>query len=129
MNRFLADFEWNREHEMVLTSEQGISREALEPVELEMLENCSVPGLLPMEWQDWNGLVRFRYRLTGRKMLKHRLAEGMDSVRDFYGFLSALSVHAWNAAIICFVLSIFFWTRSLFSLVPIGRNWGWLISR
>ena len=87
MNRFLADFEWNREHEMVLTSEQGISREALEPVELEMLENCSAPGLLPIEWQDWNGMVRFRYRLTGRKMLKHRLAEGMDSITDFYGFL------------------------------------------
>ncbi|OXM17293.1 DUF6382 domain-containing protein [Paenibacillus herberti] len=84
MRQFQVDFEWNREHELILSREGGLARSELEEVELAMLEEVSVGGLLPMEWEDTNGQVRLRYRLTGKRMLKQQLVEGLQEPEDLY---------------------------------------------
>lgn len=91
MGPLQADFEWNREHEMLLAAEGGILREELDEVELAMLESSIPPGLLPVEWQMWNGQVRFRYKLGGKKMLKHKLTEGAGDAAQFYSLMLAVA--------------------------------------
>ncbi|ASS68861.1 MULTISPECIES: DUF6382 domain-containing protein [unclassified Paenibacillus] len=91
MGPLLADFEWNREHEMILSAEGGIGREELDEVELAMLESSIPPSLLPVEWQMWNGQVRFRYKLGGKKMLKHKLTEGAGDASQFYSLMLAVA--------------------------------------
>ncbi|QJC51266.1 FHA domain-containing protein [Paenibacillus albicereus] len=87
MRQIVADYEWNREHELVLSRIGGIGRGDLEEIELAMLEEVQVPGLLPIGWEEMNGEVKLRYRLTGRKMLKQKLADGMDRPEELYSLL------------------------------------------
>lgn len=87
MRFFQADYEWNREHELILTRAGGISRNELEDMELAMLEDVRVPGLLPIEWEDTNGTIRLRYRLTGKRMLKQRIEEGLQGPEELYQLL------------------------------------------
>ncbi|MGU3473457.1 DUF6382 domain-containing protein [Paenibacillus sp. D51F] len=91
MGPLQADFEWNREHELIFSAEGGILREELDEVELAMLESSIPAGLLPVEWQMWNGQVRFRYKLGGKKMLKHKLAEGAGDAAQFYSLMLAVA--------------------------------------
>ncbi|MFD1957354.1 DUF6382 domain-containing protein [Paenibacillus thailandensis] len=90
MDRFRIDFSMSRGHEMIVDREQGIRRDQLAQVELQMLQNCRPPQLLPVEWFEMDGLVTFRYALNGKKMLAHRLQLQSITMQQFYSMLLAV---------------------------------------
>ncbi|QYR20669.1 FHA domain-containing protein [Paenibacillus sp. sptzw28] len=84
------DFSLNRGHEMIIDRETGITRDQLEEVEIHMLQGQRVPKLLDVEWIDIDGFVTFRYSLTGRRMLSHKLQSQQMTMNDFYTLLLAI---------------------------------------
>ncbi|MFF2094289.1 DUF6382 domain-containing protein [Paenibacillus sp. NPDC058174] len=90
MAAFKIDFSMNRGHEMIIEREPVIRREELDEIELQMLMNSKIPGMLPMNWSDMDGIITFRYDLSGRKMLSHRLQMQRLSMEQFYTLLLAV---------------------------------------
>ncbi|TCN00658.1 FHA domain-containing protein [Paenibacillus sp. BK033] len=84
---FRIDFSMNRGHEMIIDRKDGILREELDELELQMLQSGKIPRLLPVEWMEIDGSVTFRYALAGRKMLLHRLQVQPLSMEQFYTLL------------------------------------------
>lgn len=87
MSLYVIDFSMNRGHEMIIDREQGIRREELDNIELQMLQCSRIPHMLPIEWFELDGLITFRYDLTGRKMLSHRLQLQRLTMEQFYTML------------------------------------------
>ncbi|MFX3635121.1 MAG: DUF6382 domain-containing protein [Candidatus Pristimantibacillus sp.] len=87
MSLYIIDFSMNRGHEMIIDREQGIRREELDNIELQMLQGSRIPHMLPIEWFELDGLITFRYDLTGRKMLSHRLQLQRLTMEQFYTML------------------------------------------
>ncbi len=75
---------------MIIEREPVIRREELDEIELQMLMNSKIPGMLPMNWSDMDGIITFRYDLSGRKMLSHRLQMQRLSMEQFYTLLLAV---------------------------------------
>ncbi|GGG76602.1 DUF6382 domain-containing protein [Paenibacillus radicis (ex Gao et al. 2016)] len=90
MGAFKIDFSMNRGHEMIIEREPAIRREELDEIEVQMLMNSKIPGMLPMNWSDMDGMITFRYNLAGRKMLSHRLQMQRLSMEQFYTLLLAV---------------------------------------
>ncbi|SFE42541.1 FHA domain-containing protein [Paenibacillus catalpae] len=84
---FRIDFSMNRGHEMLVDRKDGIRREELDELELQMLQSGKIPHLLPVEWLEIDGRVTFRYVLSGRKMLLHRLQVQPLTMEQFYALL------------------------------------------
>ncbi|MGO4109185.1 DUF6382 domain-containing protein [Paenibacillus sp. YAF4_2] len=84
---FMIDFSINRGHEMIIDRKNGIRREELDGLELQMLQSSKIPHLLPIEWLEIDGRVTFRYGLAGRKMLLHRLQVQPLTMEQFYTLL------------------------------------------
>lgn len=84
MQGYRIDFSMNREHEMTIGREQGIYRNELDEIELNMLNSQRVPYLLPVDWFELDGEVTFRYTLTGKKMLLHRLQQQPLTMEQYY---------------------------------------------
>jgi hypothetical protein len=84
---FMIDFSINRGHEMIIDRKNGIHREELDGLELQMLQSSKIPHLLPIEWLEIDGRVTFRYGLAGRKMLLHRLQVQPLTMEQFYTLL------------------------------------------
>ncbi|WP_336774639.1 DUF6382 domain-containing protein [Paenibacillus sp. MMO-58] len=84
---FSIDFSMNRGHEMIVDRKDGILRDELDELELQMLQSGKIPHLLPVEWLEIDGRVTFRYALAGRKMLLHRLQVQPLSMELFYALL------------------------------------------
>ncbi|WP_127490861.1 DUF6382 domain-containing protein [Paenibacillus glycanilyticus] len=84
---FRIDFSMNRGHEMIVDRKDGIVRDELDELELQMLQSGKIPHLLPVEWLEIDGCVTFRYALAGRKMLLHRLQVQPLSMEQFYTLL------------------------------------------
>lgn len=84
---FRIDFSMNRGHEMIIDRKEGILRDELDELELQMLQSGKIPHLLPVEWIEIDGRITFRYVLAGRKMLLHRLQVQSLSMEQFYTLL------------------------------------------
>jgi len=84
---YRIDFAMDRGHEMIVDRDNGIRREELEEVELNMLRSNRIPHLLPLTWFELDGRVTFRYTLSGRRMLSHRLAVQSLTMEQFYMML------------------------------------------
>ncbi|WP_341279062.1 DUF6382 domain-containing protein [Paenibacillus sp. FSL H8-0537] len=87
MGNFIVDYAMNRGHELILDREGGIRRQELDDVELQMLQGGSIPHMLPMEWFELDGLITFRYRISGKKLLLHRLQIQSLTMEKFYAVL------------------------------------------
>ncbi|ANY67954.1 hypothetical protein BBD42_16840 [Paenibacillus sp. BIHB 4019] len=87
MGNFIVDYAMNRGHELIMDREGGIRRQELEEVELQMLQGSSIPHLLPIEWFELNGLITFSYRISGKKLLLHRLQIQSLTMEKFYAVL------------------------------------------
>lgn len=84
---YRIDFVHGRGHEMILDKEGGISRSDLDELEINMLKSQRIPCLLPVEWMEMDGHVTFRYALSGKKMLLHRLQQEPLTMEQYYGLL------------------------------------------
>ncbi|UVI31425.1 FHA domain-containing protein [Paenibacillus spongiae] len=84
------DFALNRGHELVVDRETGIARADLDEVELQMLQGQPIPKLLKVEWINMDGNIQFRYPLSGRRMLSHRLQMQPISMTEYYALLLAV---------------------------------------
>ncbi|BBH24777.1 hypothetical protein Back11_61220 [Paenibacillus baekrokdamisoli] len=82
-----VDFSTSRGHEMIVDRDSGILREELDEVEIQMLQGQRIPKLLPIDWVDIDGKVTFRFSLSGRRMLIHRLQTQQISMLEFYSLL------------------------------------------
>ncbi|MFD0717384.1 DUF6382 domain-containing protein [Paenibacillus sp. GCM10027626] len=90
MRALRIDFAVRRGHEMVIEQEEGIMRSELDEIELHMLQAQQITGLLPVEWLDIDGNVRFYYHLAGRRMLSSWLRTNPLKMTDFYALLLAV---------------------------------------
>jgi hypothetical protein len=86
-----VDFSTSRGHEMIIDRESGILRDELDEVEIQMLQAQRIPKLLPIDWVDIDGRVTFRYALSGRRMLIHRLQTQQLSMIEFYSMLLSIA--------------------------------------
>ncbi|WP_139996346.1 DUF6382 domain-containing protein [Paenibacillus paridis] len=84
MQSFRVDFTMNQEHEMTIDREDGIFRGELDEIELKMLQQERVPNFLPMDWFEMDGKVSFRYKLSGMRMLLHRLQQQPLTMEQYY---------------------------------------------
>lgn len=91
MNNYRIDFTMGRDHEMLIDREVGFDRNELEEIELNMLGSTSIPYLLPVDWFEVDGKLTFRYRLTGYKMLVHRLQRQPLSMDQYYSLVLGLT--------------------------------------
>ncbi|MGG4145882.1 DUF6382 domain-containing protein [Paenibacillus algorifonticola] len=87
MGSFIVDYAMSRGHELIIDREGGIRRQELEDVELQMLQGGSIPHMLPIEWFELDGLITFRYRISGKKLLLHRLQIQSLTMEKFYAVL------------------------------------------
>ncbi|MFF2481828.1 DUF6382 domain-containing protein [Paenibacillus sp. NPDC058071] len=90
MNDYRIDFSMQRGHEMIVDREKAIARAELDEIELQMLQNNRIPGLLPVEWMEFDGAITFRYALSGRRMLSRCLQMQRLSMEQFYALLLAI---------------------------------------
>ncbi|MGO4543582.1 DUF6382 domain-containing protein [Paenibacillus sp. 2TAB23] len=84
MQRFRIDFAMNQGHEMMIDRESGIYRSELDDIELQMLRNEQIPYLLHIDWFELDARVTFRYRLSGKRMLLHRLQQQQLTMEEYY---------------------------------------------
>ncbi|WP_141505145.1 DUF6382 domain-containing protein [Paenibacillus luteus] len=84
MQSFRVDFTMNQEHEMTIDREGGIFRSELDEIELRMLQHERIPNFLSMDWFEMDGKVSFRYKLSGMRMLLHRLQQQPLSMEQYY---------------------------------------------
>nr|WP_269846532.1 DUF6382 domain-containing protein [Paenibacillus roseus] len=68
---------------MVLADPDGFTRTNLDELELKMLQAEEIPGLLPVEWQEIDGMISFHYKLAGKRMLTHRLQLQTFTMSDY----------------------------------------------
>lgn len=80
----------NRGHEMIVDAENGIRRNELDEIELNMLQAHSIPRLLPMEWIELDGCVSFRYKTAGKRLLTHRFHLQPLTPEEYYRLLLAI---------------------------------------
>ncbi|OMF38760.1 hypothetical protein BK133_00705 [Paenibacillus sp. FSL H8-0548] len=91
MQSFRIDFTMNQEHEMMLDRESGIYRSELDEIELHMLHSEQIPNFLPIDWFEMDGKVTFRYKLSGMKMLLHRLQQQPLTMEQYYTLILGIT--------------------------------------
>jgi len=84
MQSFRIDFAMNQSHEMIIDRESGLYRSELDEIELHMLHSERIPYLLPIDWFELDGKVTFRYKLSGMRMLQHRLQHQPLTMEQYY---------------------------------------------
>lgn len=91
MERFRIDFAMNQGHEMIIDRESGIYRSELDDIEIHMLQNERIPYLLSMDWFELDTKVTFRYKLSGMKMLLHRLQQHPLTMEQYYTLILGIA--------------------------------------
>jgi len=86
INGFVCDFVEKQGLFMVL-SREGLKRSDLSPLDVRMLGDNEVPGLLKLEIEEIDLSVRFRYDISARRMLSQRLRSEPLTQTDYYRFL------------------------------------------
>lgn len=66
MRGLRVDFAMNQGLEMIVDQADGIQRGAADEMELRMLQEHRISGLLPIHWEELNGALKFRYSLQGK---------------------------------------------------------------
>ncbi len=84
MEQLRIDFAMNNGHEMIIDRKDGIFRSELDVLEMNMLRAHRIPYLLHMDWVEVDGIVTFRYRLSGLKMLVHKLQQQPLTMEQYY---------------------------------------------
>ncbi|WP_054028291.1 DUF6382 domain-containing protein [Bacillus sp. FJAT-28004] len=84
MQNFRIDFAMNQTHEMIIDRESGLYRSELDEIELHMLHSERIPYLLPIDWFELDSKVTFRYKLSGMRMLLHRLQQQQLTMEQYY---------------------------------------------
>ncbi|WP_308635956.1 DUF6382 domain-containing protein [Paenibacillus silvisoli] len=90
LNGLKVDFALKRGLEMIVDLESGITRERLDPIEIQMLQNQRIPKLLPLEWEDIDGAITLRYPISGKRMLMNGLQTQQLTMAEFYALLLAV---------------------------------------
>jgi pSer/pThr/pTyr-binding forkhead associated (FHA) protein len=80
-------FEQKRGHFMIIQSEPPLSRESINDIQLQMLRSCEIPGFLPLETEELNGVVSLRYGLSGFRMLSESMRTSKWSMADMMAAL------------------------------------------
>ncbi|XID93072.1 DUF6382 domain-containing protein [Paenibacillaceae bacterium WGS1546] len=91
MEALTVRFEQQRGHFMVIGREPPLSREELNEMQLRMLKQCEIPGLLPLETEECDGQVRLRYNLTGTRMLSEALRGSRWTMSEMMAALCKLA--------------------------------------
>ncbi|WP_169086497.1 DUF6382 domain-containing protein [Paenibacillus sp. PL91] len=91
MQSYRVDFTMNQGHEMTLDREGGIYRSELDEIEIQMLQSERIPFLLPVDWFELDGKLIFRYKLSGMKMLLHRLQQQKLTMEQYYSLILAVT--------------------------------------
>ncbi|MFD0671455.1 DUF6382 domain-containing protein [Cohnella sp. GCM10027633] len=76
---------------MRIEEERGFTREAVNWTQLQMLKRCDIPGVLPIEIEQFDGKVAFKYDLNGCRMLGEALRVSKWTMEDLMGALSRLA--------------------------------------
>ncbi|MBO9596899.1 MAG: FHA domain-containing protein [Cohnella sp.] len=91
MEKLKVGFERRRGLIMTIGSMNGITRDSVNWTQLRMLRHCEVPGLLPVESEELDGVVTFRYDLNGCRMLGEALRIVKWTMSDFMNALCRLA--------------------------------------
>jgi hypothetical protein len=84
-------YEQKRGHFMIVERNPPLSRDELNETQLQMLKQCDIPGLLPLETQQCDGQLSLRYTLTGSRMLSEAMRASHWSMADMMGALCRLA--------------------------------------
>ncbi len=76
---------------MIVERNPPVSREELNETQLQMLKSCDIPGLLPLETEECDGLLSLRYSLSGTRMLSEAMRTSNWSMTDMMGALCRLA--------------------------------------
>ncbi|WP_167747031.1 DUF6382 domain-containing protein [Cohnella luojiensis] len=76
---------------MIIERDPPFSCEELNEIQLHMLKQCEIPGLLPMETEEFDGRVSLRYSLSGTRMLTEATRTTNWSMSDMMGALCRLA--------------------------------------
>lgn len=91
MGKLKVGFEQRRGLFMTVGDEVGFRRESINWTQLHMLKQCEVPGLLPIENEELDGIVSFRFNLGGYRMLGEELRVAKWTMSDFMNALCRLA--------------------------------------
>ncbi|MFC5531630.1 DUF6382 domain-containing protein [Cohnella yongneupensis] len=76
---------------MTIKEESGFDRSSINWTQLQMLKRCEVPGLLPIEMEELDGIIKFKYDLGGYRMLGEALRIAKWTMTDLMNALGRLS--------------------------------------
>lgn len=76
---------------MIVERNPPLSRDELNETQLQMLKQCDIPGLLPLETEQCDGQLSLRYALTGSRMLSEAMRASNWSMADMMGALCRLA--------------------------------------
>jgi hypothetical protein len=76
---------------MIVERNPPLSRDELNEMQLQMLKQCEIPGLLPLETEQCDGQLSLRYTLTGSKMLSEAIRVSNWSMTEMMGALCRLA--------------------------------------
>lgn len=91
LGKLKVGFEQRRGLFMTIGSESGFARESINWTQLHMLRRCEVPGLLPIDHEELDGIVTFRFDLNGYRMLGEALRIVKWTMSDFMNALCRLA--------------------------------------
>ena len=91
MGKLKVGFEQRRGLFMTIGDENGFTRESINWTQLHMLRRCEVPGLLPIENEELDGVITFRFDLNGYRMLGETLRIVKWTMSDFMNALCRLA--------------------------------------
>ena len=91
METLKVGFEQRRGLCMTIGSINGFTRESVNETQLRMLRHCEVPGLLPVECEEIDGIVTFKFDLNGCRMFVEALRIVKWRMGDFMNALCRLA--------------------------------------
>lgn len=84
---FNYDYIRHRGTRLLLSGTTPLRHDAMQRIELRMLEENDIPGLLRLESEEIDMEVKLRYDITGKKMLSQWMMTGRFTLPAYYRFL------------------------------------------
>jgi len=76
---------------MIMERTPPLVYEDLNEIQLHMLKQCDIPGLLPLETEECDGQISLRYSLSGTRMLTEAIRSSHWSMAEMMGALCRLA--------------------------------------
>ncbi|BBI32074.1 DUF6382 domain-containing protein [Cohnella abietis] len=76
---------------MIIERNPPVTREEINETQLLMLKKCEIPGLLPLETEEYDGQTSLRYSLAGTRMLSEAMRASNWSMSEMLGALCRLA--------------------------------------